>query len=680
MREHPFVVIAKLGLLTFLAVILTMTFVAHNETQDKVIRTAQAVDEVKDQVAEVKRTLAQGVRVGGASNASTAEVSTDRTPRTPGWIPLLSPEEEPARSPDDQIDWDAQLRYFLSGEPKGFNLYTSDRDAMVATDIGWYVYGPLAERKTSDKNAFKPYLAEWVEESPDHTEYRVWLRPGVRWHRPTVDLTSEKYAWMKGDHEVTAEDLVFTLDMILDKRADTDATRSAFDDPVAGVAAYKAESKYVFHLRWKKANYFARAVVLSDMQPLPKWIFAFEEDGTPIDEASLGQKFATHWFNKRMCGYGPYAWKEYKAGNYVTIERNEDWWGRRPAFKEILYKLNVKEDEQRHNMFMHRDDRGERDLHFYAIAPVRWKREVLEGGDASPFLDPKQTYINQYQRMFYAYTCWACRSKWFSDKRVRQAMTLAANRAEWMKNILNDIATNPSGPMYVEAPEYDKSIEPWPYDLERAKALLDEAGWKDLDGNGVREKTIDGQKVEFRVKLLDQASPSPELDAVQSDWHQSLRKIGVIVEPDPVEWAEWLKRSRDRKFDLKSAAWRLSDEFQPDTLFHTRLIAIPGSDNTGEWSNARADEVMDALLTEFDPAKRLELFHEFHRIFHEEQPYTITWSWKNPVLHDPHIGGYTIRAFNPQADFRSMWWQKDGPAKYTDGRDKGKGWRRKAGG
>jgi ABC-type transport system substrate-binding protein len=676
MREHPFVTIAKLGLLAFLAVILTLDFVAHNETQAKVITTAQAVDEVKDQVADLKRTVASGVRVGGAAAGPVVPAATG--PRTPGWTSLLSPEEELPRPPDDQIDWGAQLRTGILGEPKGFNLYTSDRDNAVANDIGWFVYGPLAERKNADPNRWKPGLAEWVEESPDHTEFRIGLRQGVRWHRPSlVDLTDPKYAWMKGDHEVTAEDLVFTLDMILDKRADTDSIRPSFDDPDAGVAEYRAEGQHVFYVRWKKANFFARGVLLSDLQPLPKWILSREEDGTPIDPASLGQRFATHWFNKQMCGYGPYVFKEYKPQVHIIMERNEDWWGRRPAFKQVLLKVNWKEDEPRYNAFMYRGEDGQRGVHLYPISPTRWRREVIEGRDDSPFYDTSKVYINQYQRMMYAYAAWKCTSVWFKDPRVRRAMTMAANREMWQHDILLDVGVFPTGPVFVLSPEYDKTIEPWPYDLEAAKALLEEAGWKDEDGDGVREKTIDGRKVEFRIKTLETAGSSPDLDAIESDWHQSLRKIGVLVEQQKVEWAEWMKRNRDREFDVSSAAWMLGDETNLADNFHSRLIPVAGSQNNNEWSHAEADKIMDRLLVEFDLDERLRLYHRFHRIWHEEQPYTILWSWRNPVAHDVQLGGYFGRTITPQLDWRQFWWQKDGPVKYTDGRDKGKGWRRK---
>jgi peptide/nickel transport system substrate-binding protein len=277
----------------------------------------------------------------------------------------------------------------------------------------------------------------------------------------------------------------------------------------------------------------------------------------------------------------------------------------------------------------------------------------------------------------YAYAMWKCTNPLFRDARVRRAMTMAANREMWQKDILLDIGVFPTGPVFVNGPEYDKTIEPWPYDLEAAKALLEEAGWKDADGNGVREKTIDGRTVEFRFKTLETSGSSPDLEAIESDWFQSLRKIGVLVEQQKVEWAEWMKRSRDREFEMSSAAWVLGDETNLADNFHSRLIPVAGSQNNGEWSHAEADTIMDRLLVEFDLAERKRLYHRFHRIWHEEQPYTILWSWRNPVAHDVQLGGYFGRPIMPQLDWRQFWWQKTGPVEYTDGRDKGKGWRRK---
>src|SRR5262245_27462507 len=117
MKEHPFVTCAKLGLLAFVAVMLVLNFKASTDTQDKVLRSVQVLDEVKDQVADLRRTVGQGVRVAagpslpGTSSSGTTPASTG--PRVPGFTSLLVAEPDLPRPPDDEIDFDAEFRYGL---------------------------------------------------------------------------------------------------------------------------------------------------------------------------------------------------------------------------------------------------------------------------------------------------------------------------------------------------------------------------------------------------------------------------------------------------------------------------------------------------------------------------------------------------------------------------------------
>jgi ABC-type transport system substrate-binding protein len=405
---------------------------------------------------------------------------------------------------------------------------------------------------------------------------------------------------------------------------------------------------------------------------MPRWIYAFEEDGRAIDEASLGQRFASHWFNKKLCGYGPYIFKEYKQNDSVLAERNEDFWGRRPAFRAIRWKLGLVLDEPRYNTFMDIDAEGRRLQDGYPIAMTRLKRDILENDGSSELLKQlarKDIFIYQYRRLMYAFTGWACRGKFFSDKRVRRAMTLAANRSEWQKSTFLDQCVFGTGIAPIGSPEYDSTVKPWPYDLGEAARLLDEAGWTDSDGNGVRDRVIDGQKIEFRFKLLQGAKSSPEIEAVQRDWERNLLKIGVVMAPDPVEWNLFVQKMTDRDFDALSLAWYHGDDFKPDDLWHSRQIQVPRSDNFIEYSNPRVDEICDALTTTFDLPKRNAMCHELHRIIHDEQPYTIMWTWNNSSAWDSRIGGLeNPRNFSPQVSFLDLYRLKEGPAPYADKR------------
>ena len=114
-------------------------------------------------------------------------------------------------------------------------------------------------------------------------------------------------------------------------------------------------------------------------------------------------------------------------------------------------------------------------------------------------------------------------------------------------------------------------------------------------------------------------------------------------------------------------AWRHGDDYDPSTLFHSKLIDTPGAHNYGQWSHPRADKIMDELKTEYDLDKRYALCHELHRLLFEEQPYALGWSWRNPVMFDAQVGGMFARTFAPQFDLRYLYWVKEGPAEYPPG-------------
>jgi len=109
---------------------------------------------------------------------------------------------------------------------------------------------------------------------------------------------------------------------------------------------------------------------------------------------------------------------------------------------------------------------------------------------------------------------------------------------------------------------------------------------------------------------------------------EELERMGIRMEIHQLEWAAMIKLLQERNFDATSLAWSTTLEDDPYQVWHSTQ-SEKGSNFVG-FKNKRADALIEEARTEFDPAKRAVLYHEFQRILHEEQPYTFLFT--NPSL------------------------------------------------
>ena len=185
-----------------------------------------------------------------------------------------------------------------------------------------------------------------------------------------------------------------------------------------------------------------------------------------------------------------------------------------------------------------------------------------------------------------------------------------------------------SSPIYPESSQADPSLEPLPFDLKAAAALLDEAGWTLDASTGLRQKEIKGQNKTFDFTLL-WPGPAPDFEAALNQYKNDLLSIGVRMNPQSMEWAAYQKRLQDREFEACSLLWATSGwEHDFDQIWHSRGIQDPGSSNHIEFSNKELDQLSDRLREEMDDAKRIEMVRRIGRILYEEQPYCF-FGWRN---------------------------------------------------
>ena len=195
-------------------------------------------------------------------------------------------------------------------------------------------------------------------------------------------------------------------------------------------------------------------------------------------------------------------------------------------------------------------------------------------------------------------------------------MTSIIDRKKIIDHLLKGGGRIITSPFYTEGGQNDPDIKPWPYDPERAKELLDEAGWIDHDGDGIRDK--DG--IPFRFKFMYNSSNTLYIRLVKLLKDEAAR-IGIDVVADPYEWSVLLPKLTSRQFEATVMGWGGDVIDDPYQLWHSSQIGNGASNYVG-FNNPEADELIVTARKTLDEVKRNKLFQKLHLILHEEQPYT----------------------------------------------------------
>ncbi len=217
----------------------------------------------------------------------------------------------------------------------------------------------------------------------------------------------------------------------------------------------------------------------------------------------------------------------------------------------------------------------------------------------------------------------------FSDINVRKAVAMGFNVEDVMSSLGENGATRA---LSVVAPAanwaFNTDIEPYAYDPEAAMALLEESGWVDQDGDGVREK--DGQLLEFEISYSDIVKYFETTSIIMQD---QLSQIGFKVNVKKVEWTNYISDVyRGQKYDATPISNTIPSAPDPDQF--TSLIVsygdVPGGggNNLASYINPRADELIEAAVKVpgCSTVARAEIYNELQQILHDDVAYHFTLS------------------------------------------------------
>ncbi len=561
------------------------------------------------------------------------------------------------RDPANLLEWDPDARLpeearqggtlllHLPSQPSGFNVL-ADRGTDVAELASWTL-APLIDRHRGDPRRFAPWFACSMVSPDDGLTWIFELRRELVWQEPVVDYGDGTFDWLRGERRVTAHDVVFMLDMVTNPQVVGAAPLRSYLDELEG---YRAIDDHTFEIRFRERRFSQRSVVLPSLFPMAEFLYAFDETGRRYDPEVLGQRFQEHWYEMAL-GCGPYLMTDFEVGASITLERNPRWPLGGNAFDEIVYLVLTDQNQPPRKLRT-----GELDLAW--LRPGQYRSEVLEGPPDSPFRDGSLVQGEWWENVWF-YIGWNMRRAPFDDRRVRQAMSHCFDGDRLLEDVFLGLGMRNSGPVPQFTPYVDESIEPWPFDLEAAAALLDEAGWIDSDEDGIRDREVDGERVAFEFDLTI-FGQSDEYRTLATVFKEDLARVGVRMNIRPREWGQLIAEvAQERDFDAVTLSWSVGPDPDFKQVWHSSQADLPRSSNHVGYASAEADRIIEEMAVTFDYDERIRLAREFHALLAEDQPYTFFFTRKRPVFWRPELENVRFGLVRPYRDHRSWYF---GPA------------------
>ncbi len=462
---------------------------------------------------------------------------------------------------------------------KGFNpIVTSDQYGMEL--INYALFTPLIQY--DEKLQPQPYLAESWELQGD-TAIQFKLRTDVKWD---------------DGKPVTAEDVKFTFDRAKDP-ASASLIGAAFLAEVKSAEVVDANT-----VRFSFVRPHAQAIEDFWWAPAPKHLL----------EATSATDMQASPYNRAPVGSGPFKVVEWTANQRLVMERN-------PNFPAALGGV------------------AKADRIVFRIIPEAstMLTELLTGGvhvdiPVTPDQIDQVNNSGQTKLMSFAgrtvfYVGWNNDRPMFKDANVRRALALAINRQEIINALLKgqgEIATSPIPPY---SPLYPKAVAPLAFDVNQSKQMLEAAGWKDTNGDGIREKN--GKPLRFEIMSSDDPLRKQVVEVIQSQ----LKQVGADAQVRVMEFQTMLTAHKSREYDAVFTNWVL-DNFQmasaPYSLFHSSQADIKLSANRSSVRVPELDRAINAATIATDPAAQLQAWTTFTEVMQREQPVSFIF-WLNEL-------------------------------------------------
>ncbi|WP_447971320.1 ABC transporter substrate-binding protein [Nitrospira sp. M1] len=454
---------------------------------------------------------------------------------------------------------------------------------------------PPYERYVSVESELSPELQEELER-----HYQELLP--VSEHNPEILFHLRKGVTFHDGHEFDAGDVKFTYEAIMDSKNLSPRTSSF--EPIKSVEPVDSHTVKVVYKRL-----YSPAIDAWTMGILPEHLLNHDAMQAEMDERDLSEEARKTFgmrdsvFNRQPVGSGRFQFAEWQGDEFIHLQRSESYW-EGPAEYHDYYMRVIPDLLTQEMEFL----AGAID--YYIAQP----HQVARYKDAPSY--------QSFSSMGFAYTYigYNNRNPLFADPKVRQALGMAVNVKDFLQYILYGEGERTTGPYSQNTEWYDRTVEPLPYDPQRALAMFEEMGWR-RNEKGWLEK--DGKIFEFNL-ITNSGNPIRKnvMTIVQNAW----KKIGVKCRTQYFEWTVFLKDFVNTgQFDAVVLGWSMDTSPDLYQIWHSSQ-AGPQQLNFVGYSNPRVDELIVRIRQEYNRDRQRELAHQLHKIIHDDQPYTFLYA------------------------------------------------------
>jgi peptide/nickel transport system substrate-binding protein len=404
-----------------------------------------------------------------------------------------------------------------------------------------------------------PDVAKNWEVSQDGLMWTFYLRDDVRFH---------------DDYPLTSHDVEFTYNAIMDPE-----NMSPIADRYSMIDRIETDGDYIFRVFLKYP--FAPLIYRLCRAIAPKHLL----ENSDLHETQ---------FNHKPIGSGPFKLIDWAEDDTIILEANEKYFHKdRPVLDSLTFKAYP-----------------DRESAIKAIAKGRIDIAFSLTSSDLIFASGRRAFrVYPTPGAFYYAVIFNLDDPMFSDIRVRKALDYAIDRESINKNQLKGYGKLCTGPFNTNSWAYNTNVQPNPYNAEMAKKLLEEAGWKDTDGDGILDKN--GKPLEFSLTI---PNITDSLERLAVAIRAQLMRVGVDIK------LVFMDGPKLEKASFQTALAMITTGLDPDYAYrfwHSK----DGDVNLSSYNNKTVDELLEEGRRITAPEKRKDIYHNIHRIIHDEFPF-----------------------------------------------------------